>query len=198
MKKIILSVTGTLLITAVLSLMFVSCNKDNIENTNPNQETLTPTASDVNFTPYYQEAESLSLQFWSACDAAYHKYPDAFLKACQDNDLATFQRLTNLNQEYFDHFKAVLLQAKADIESDHPGLCRQYDESPCSECTDLALPRIGQVVDSLQGNSAVCMEKLNNSDCWFVCSLSCMATMELYVPCVLACVKICRKYMQNW
>lgn len=186
MKKILLSATGTLLLIAVISFMVASCDKEKTEKTN------------VEFASYYQEVEQLSAEFWSACDAAYQKHQQEFLAACQRNDFAEFQRLTNLEADYFEHFKEVLLKAQQEIESDHPGISLQYSESPCSECAVNALPRIGNVVDTLQGHSATATEKLNNSDCWFVCSLSCMATMELYVPCVLACVKLCKKYMQNW
>lgn len=198
MKKIILGVTSTLLFAAGVSIMVASCNKDNIEKTNPEQLSATPPISAVDFGAYYQEAEILASEFWSACDAAYQKNQQEFLSACQRNDFAEFQRLTNLDAAYFEHFKDVLVKAQQEIEADHPGLSLQYSESPCSECAAGALSRVGAVVDTLQGHSAGATEKLNNSDCWFVCSLSCIASMELYAPCVLACVKICKKYMQNW
>jgi len=92
----------------------------------------------------------------------------------------------------------VYKRQQMDIEADHPGIIECLSESPCTSCSKEALTRIGHVVDTLQGNSATYTEKMGNSDCWFVCSLSCMATMELYVPCVLACVKICKKYMRDW
>ena len=186
MKKILLSATGTLLLIAVISFMVASCDKEKTEKAN------------VEFASYYQEVEQLSAKFWSACDAAYQKHPQEFMATCQSNNFSEFQRLTNLDADFFEHFKEVLLKAQEKIESDHPGITAQYRESPCSECAATALPRVGAVVDTLQGHSATATEKLNNSDCWFVCSLSCMATMELYVPCVLACVKLCKKYMQNW
>lgn len=198
MKKIILGVTGTLLLAAGISIMVASCNKEDINKTNPEQPSASPSVFSVDFGAYYQEADILAAEFWGACDAAYQKHPKEFMAACQRNDFAEFQRLTNLDADYFKHFKDVLLKAQQDIEADHPGITLQYSESPCSECATSALPRVGAVVDTLQGNSAVVMDKLDNSECWFVCSLSCMATMELYVPCVLACVKICKKYMRNW
>ena len=198
MKKIIFGVTGTLLLAAGISIIVASCNKEDIEKTNSEQLSAASPASSVDFGSYYQEAEKLSVEFWEACDAAYQKHQQEFLSACQRNDFAEFQRITNLDAAYFEHFKDVLLKAQQDIETDHPGITLQYRESPCSDCIVNALPRVGNVVDSLQGQSAVVMDKLNKRDCWFICSLSCMATMELYVPCVLACVKICKKYMQNW
>ena len=198
MKKIIFGVTGTLLLAAGISIMVASCNKEEIEKTNPEQLSSAPPTSSVNFGAYYQEAEAMAAKFWSACDAAYQEHPKEFLAACERNDFEEFQKLTQLNPDYFEHFRAVLLKAQCEIEVDHPGITAQYRESPCSECAGTALPRVGNVVDSLQGHSALDMSKLDNSDCWFVCSLSCMATMELYVPCVLACVKICKKYMRNW
>lgn len=198
MKKIILGVTGTLLLAAGISIMVASCNKEDIEKTNPEQLSATPAISSVDFSTYYQEAEVLATEFWSACDKAYQKHQQEFLSACQDNDFEEFQRLTNLDSDYFEHFKDVLLKAQAEIEAEHPGITAQYRESPCSECAASALPRVGVLVDTLQGHSADAAEKLNNSDCWFVCSLSCIASMELYAPCVLACVRVCKKYMQNW
>lgn len=198
MKKIILSVTGILLLTAVLSLTIISCNKEEIEKNNTELNTPTSSFSEVDFHPYYEAAEKLARQFWAACDQAYQQNPEAFMQACKEKNFAAFQQVTQLDPGFFEHFQSVLLQAQLDIESDHPGISQQYRESPCSECAESALPRIGHLVDSLEGQSAVGMEKLETRDCWFVCSLSCMATMELYVPCVLACVKICKKYMQNW
>ena len=198
MKKIILGVTGTLLLAAGISILVASCNKEDIEKTYPEQLSVTPSASSVDLSSYYQEAEKLSVEFWKACDVAYQKHQQEFLSACQRNDFSEFQRLTNLNAAYFEHFKDVLIKAQQEIEADYPGISLQYSESPCSECAASALPRVGNMVDSLHGQSAVVMDKLNNSDCWFVCSLSCIASMELYAPCVLACVKICKKHMQNW
>ena len=198
MKKIILGVTGTLLLAAGISIMVASCNKEDIEKTNSEQLSATPATSSVDFSTYYQEAEVLATEFWSACDKAYQKHQQEFLSACQRNDFEEFQRLTNLDSDYFEHFKDVLLKAQAEIEAEHPGITAQYRESPCSECAASALPRVGALVDTLQGHSADAAEKLNNSDCWFVCSLSCIASMELYAPCVLACVRVCKKYMQNW
>jgi len=197
MKKIIFCVAGTLLFAAGISILVASCNKEDIEKTNPEQFSAAQSET-IDFSTYYREAEALSSEFWEACDAAYQKHPQEFLAACQRNDFAEFQRITNLDPSYFEHFKAVLLKAQRKIEADHPGIAVQYLESPCSECANTALPRVGAVVDTLQGHSAEVMEKLETADCWFVCSLSCMATMELYVPCVLACVKICKKYMRNW
>jgi len=198
MKKIILSVTGTLLLMAVISLTMVSCNKEEIEKNNSELNSPTSSITEVDFSSYYEAAETLAQQFWTACDMAYQKTPEAFVQACKNNDFKTFQQLTNLDSDYFEQFKAVLLQAQTEIEADYPGISMRYQESPCTECVENALPRIGHFVDTLQGNSAANVEKLNNRDCWFVCSLSCMATMELYIPCVLSCVKICKKYMQNW
>ncbi|MBR4919173.1 MAG: hypothetical protein IKZ52_08165 [Bacteroidales bacterium] len=198
MKKIILGVTGTLLLAAGISIMVASCDKEEIEKTNPEQLSATPATSSVDFSAYYQETEVLATEFWSACDKAYQKHQQEFLSACQRNDFAEFQRLTNLDAAYFEHFKAVLLKAQAEIEADHPGITAQYRESPCSECAAGALSRVGAVMDTLQGHSVDATVKLNNTDCWFVCSLSCIASMELYAPCVLACVRVCKKYMQNW
>lgn len=198
MKRIIISATSIILLATAITVMVVSCDKETISKTTDNQEYAGPPISSIDFSPYYQEVEKLSMRFWTACDDAYNKHPQEFMQICEENDFEAFQRLTCLNQDFFEHFTAALLQARTKVEADYPGISLQYGESPCAECAEKALTRVGHVVDTLQGNSAQNLDKMENRDCWFVCSLSCMATMELYVPCVLACVKICKKYMRNW
>jgi len=137
MKKIILSVTGILLLTAVLSLTIISCNKEEIEKNNTELNTPTPSFSEVDFHPYYEAAEKLARQFWAACDQAYQQNPEAFMQACKENNFAAFQQVTQLDPGFFEHFQSVLLQAQLDIESAHPGISQQYRESPCNECAEI-------------------------------------------------------------
>ncbi len=199
MKKILLSATGIILFSATVVALIVSCNKEESIVKDPNNHEYSSIAlSSIDFSAYYQEAEAMSAKFWAACDIAYQNHPKEFMKACKENDFEAFQRITCIGPTFFEQFRNTLLKAQMDIEADHPGIIECLSESPCTSCSKEALTRIGHVVDTLQGNSATYTEKMGNSDCWFVCSLSCMATMELYVPCVLACVKICKKYMRDW
>jgi len=105
----------------------------------------------------------------------------------------SFKRITNLDEQFFEDFTNEILRAQSAIEADYPGISDEYRESPCNECINNALERVGKVVTAYHGNTANEINYWDPKDCWFVCSLACMSTMELYIPCVLGCVELCTR-----
>lgn len=114
-----------------------------------------------------------------------------FLEVCNNNDFEQFKEITNLDADFFENFTNEVLDAQKKIEADYPGICDKYRESPCEECSQKALQRIGSYVSTNMGNSSAEVLTLDTRDCIFICSLGCMSTMELYIPCVLACTRLC-------
>ncbi len=180
-----------LLIGAGVLISVVSCNKGSETISTENE---VYKLENINFDEYFKEAKPFELAFWEACDKAYQTDPERFTEVCESNDFEQFKKITQLNTEYFDQFKEVLLEAQAHVEADYPGIIKQYQESPCNECATQSLQRIGKIVEETKGCCASKAESLTYKECIFICSMACMTTLELYVPCVIACVKICRKF----
>lgn len=192
MKNRILSIAGVLALAILFTVAIVGCTKEDIKNTqNPTSEINSNIVNDtIDFEAYYHEVERMADQFWAACGTAYQVNPGLFMEACSSNNFEAFKQQTGLDQAFFERFSNALVTAQQNIERDHPGAVERYSESPCSECADMALQRIGKVTKQRQENPAY-KGNFYRRDCWFVCSLGCMATLELYVPCVLGCVELC-------
>ena len=99
-----------------------------------------------------------------------------------------------IGSDFFEEFERELLKAAQNIEKDYPGISELYKESPCEDCSQKALQRVGNVVGNYSGNSAIVIDKLDPRDCIFICSMACMSIWELYIPCVLACTEMCMRF----
>lgn len=191
MKNKILILLGLALF--VFAITMVSCNKEE-ENKRyvPDHD-----SARIDFGSYFQDAERRADIFWRACDRAYQTNPDQFMTACEMNDFDGFKRITQLDDAFFEELKDDIVQAQARIERDHPGITSKYMETSCSECSGKVLQKVGRYVQTHNGQAAL-VDKLEPADCWFICSMACMSTLELFVPCVLTCVKMCNVYFNLW
>lgn len=185
MKKITLSVLGLFVCIILLGSIIVSCEKESQTKIVQNS------IENIDFDRYFSKVENFEIEFWSACDNAYNSDSELFMAACNSNDFEKFKEITNLSSEFFESFTNEIMNAQAKIEKDYPGICDKYRESPCEECSQKALQRVGSYVNDNMGNSAEQVLKLGTRDCIFICSLGCMTTMELYIPCVLTCTRLC-------
>lgn len=179
-----------ILVAFGVCIAIVSFNKDT-EIEISQQDNAKLSTCPVDFSSYYKTSKEFSYTFWSACDRAYNSNRAAFLSACDNNDFETFKEITGLDSIFFDYFKTELITTMQNIEEDHPGISEQYNESPCEDCNQNALLKVGRVVSNYGGNSAVEIYKLEPRDCFFICSMACMSILEAYVPCVLACTELC-------
>ena len=187
-----------ILIVLALALMafavtIVSCSKD---EENKSYVSDRDTAR-IDFGSYFQDAERRADIFWRACDAAYQANSEQFMAACEANDFNRFKMITQLDDAFFEEFRDVIMQTQAKIERDYPGITSKYMETPCSECSGKVLQKVGRYVHAHNGQAAL-VDKLEPADCWFICSMACMSTLELFVPCVLTCVKMCNVYFDIW
>lgn len=191
-----------IMILAVLAflgsaMVVVSCNKKDDIKDEPKRTICNHDTGSIDFGSYFQEAERQADAFWTACDIAYQTNRDPFMAACQANDFEGFKKVTHLDDAFFEEFRDIILQAQARIERDYPGIMSKYMETPCSECSGKALQKVGNYVHTHHGHAAE-GDKLEPADCWFLCSLACMSTLELFIPCVLTCVKLCNVYFGMW
>ncbi|MBR4135184.1 MAG: hypothetical protein IKU03_02080 [Bacteroidales bacterium] len=183
-------------LAAVLMMTaFVSCNKDQDK-----QETMEKPTVDAlqweskpDFDAYFQKTTVLLQQFWLACDEAYYRDSVAFMRACQTESLSDLMGLIRIDEQQFRHFREVAMSELEQIEADYPGIRKTFYESPCQDCTEHALSHLGEVVAQSHGSLSK-GDGSNLSMCVFVCSMACMTTMELYLPCLASCVSICHKY----
>lgn len=175
------------------AITIVSCNKED-EN---KRYVADRDSARIDFGSYFQDAERRADIFWRACDRAYQTNPDQFMTACEMNDFDGFKRITQLDDAFFEELRDDIVQAQARIERDHPGITSKYMETSCSECSGKVLQKVGRYVQTHNGQAAL-VDKLEPADCWFICSMACMSTLELFVPCVLTCVKMCNVYFNLW
>lgn len=191
MKNKILILFGLALFAFAITI--VSCNKEE-ENKRyvPDRDT-----ARIDFGSYFQDAERRADLFWRACDRTYQTNRDQFMAVCEMNDFDGFKRITQLDNAFFEEFRDDIVQAQARIERDYPGITSKYMETSCSECSGKVLQKVGRYVQTHNGQSAL-VDKLEPADCWFICSMACMSTLELFVPCVLTCVKMCNVYFNLW
>jgi hypothetical protein len=190
-KRILLSIAGIACLALATAVIVISCNKEDVK-----KDVAAPFPDEfagdtVDFSIYYQEVEQLAIKFWAACDQAYNADRTQFLAVCESGDFQEFQRVTQLDADFFGHLKQLLLDAQARVEADHPGITARYAESPCTECSQDALMRIAKAEDRHAGAVSAQKAWFARRDCWFLCSLACMSTLELYAPCVLGCVELC-------
>ena len=190
-KRILLSIAGIACLAVATAIIVISCSKDDVKNGTTATFPEEMAGDSVDFSPYYQDVEQLAAVFWRACDQAYNADHTHFLAVCESGDFQEFQRVTQLDADFFENFRQLLLNAQAQLEADHPGITARYAESPCTECSQDALSRIGKVESRHAGAVAERKAWFARRDCWFLCSLACMSTLELYVPCVLGCVELC-------
>lgn len=193
MKNKIWFLSGLALFALAITITIISCNKEEeIKRYEPGRD-----SARIDFGTYFQDAERRADVFWGACDVAYQTNREQFMAACEANDFNRFKMITQLDDTFFEAFRDVIVQTQARIERDYPGVTTKYMETPCSECSGKALQKVGRYVRAHNGQAALA-DKLEPADCWFICSMACMSTLELYIPCVLTCVKMCNVYFNIW
>lgn len=188
MKRIFFRTLGSFLFVILAASIIVSCEKD---SPSKSLQVFSLSIENINFDKYFSGIQKFEIEFWEACDQAYKSNSNMFLEVCNNNDFEQFKEITNLDADFFENFTNEVLDAQKKIETDYPGICDKYRESPCEECSQKALQRIGSYVSTNMGNSSAEVLTLDTRDCIFICSLGCMSTMELYIPCVLACTRLC-------
>ncbi len=190
MKKKAFYTIGLVLVFCGICVAIVSCNKEKYHH-DIQPEISKDYSSRIDFNTYYATSKELAVDFWAACDRAYGLDREMFLNICDNEDFEGFKEITGLDSAFFEGFKEELLNVLQNLEEDYPGICEQYYESPCEDCSRRALQRVGQVVHNYNGNSAVAIDRLDPRDCLFICSMACMSLAEAYIPCVLACTELC-------
>lgn len=191
MKKTLYYTLSAIVLCLTLTVTIVACNKD--ENQKSNTESASYNLKEIDFGKYFQTVATMEHTFWEACDKAYKADAKNFEEICNSNDFEAFKIITGLDNSFFELFNAEVMEAQKNIEKDYPGICDQYRESPCETCKSQSLQKIGEIVVDCKGHSAINAAKLETNECIFICSMACMTTMELYIPCLLACTKVCKK-----
>lgn len=196
MKRKKLNMTKAILCMCILSFMLCSCNKEKEkeENAIASERTNGHQLSTLELSSYFQESEKILHEFWVVCDRAYTNNREVFLQACCTNDLSAFLSSTGITAEQLEKYKATITAEREQLEHDYPGICDQYRESPCHDCQQTALNKIGNLVASYEGTYAQHASKASPKMCIFVCSMACMTTLEFYIPCLAACSTTCIKY----
>lgn len=194
MKKRFINALTILTMCSSMAICISACDKDEVrshsEATNNEEDT---DLSTIDLSNYFQQSEQLLHEFWAACDKAFNTDAEAFLYACSNNDLNGFLEATGMTLAQLNHFQEVITQERAALEVDYPGICEKYKESSCHDCQQDALPRVGRIVMEYQGQVSTCTPKASAKMCIFICSMACMTTMELFLPCLAACASTCMK-----
>lgn len=193
MKEKLFSTVKTVLFLCLTGLLIASCDREEAQTQSQVNNEEGTDLSTIDFSNYFQQSECLLQNFWKACDKAYNTDSEAFLTACTTNNLSAFLEATGLTQLQLDEFKEIITKEREALEKDYPGISEEYYESSCQDCQQDALSRIGNIEQTHNGQVSASTPKANAKMCIFICSMACMTTLELYLPCLAACSTTCLK-----
>lgn len=99
-----------------------------------------------------QQLDLMLDDFWQHCDSAYVNSPALLQKACEENNLEQFYRLTNLSQSFFDDLIGLANISYSEFLQNNPN--NEFNEAPCSACLQSSLPEIWYHIDDIHMVSA--------------------------------------------
>lgn len=186
-NKTFLAVVATVLVAG--TAFFTSCEKDVTNNTESRIQTETLVSKSANA----PSVLDVMREYYSACDDAYSRDSVAFLLACNENDIVTFNMLIGLSDAELESMQEVLIATYNNLLEEHPEF--NDGESSCPDCVAKALPRIGAAVSATAGNLAGTVPTALDYDYgmrFSKCMTRCLNEFIMgHISNIMACVHAC-------